>query len=89
LSKISIVSIAPAAGIPEVGPSTTGDGGEMPVTGKDSEKRVDGAGFGAKLERVLNQPYYRQSARRVSESMRYFGGAQAAALRIEEFLSAH
>ncbi len=37
-----------------------------------------------KVKRVLNEPSYRQSARRVAESMRHFGGARAAAERIEE-----
>jgi UDP:flavonoid glycosyltransferase YjiC (YdhE family) len=60
----------------------------MPVTGADGEKRVDVAEFGAKVKRVLNEPSYRQSARRISESMSHFGGAQAAAERIEEFLFA-
>ncbi|MFZ0394526.1 MAG: nucleotide disphospho-sugar-binding domain-containing protein [Terracidiphilus sp.] len=60
----------------------------MPVTGVDGEKRVDVAEFGAKVKRVLNQPGYRQAARRVAESMKEYGGAQAAADRIEEFLSA-
>lgn len=60
----------------------------MPVTGADGEKRVDVAEFGAKVKRVLNGPSYRESAKRVSESMRRFGGAKAAAERIEEFLRA-
>lgn len=60
----------------------------MPVTGADGEKRVDVAEFGAKVKRVLNEPSYRESAKRVSESMRRFGGAKAAAERIEEFLRA-
>jgi UDP:flavonoid glycosyltransferase YjiC (YdhE family) len=56
----------------------------MPVDGADGEKRVDVAEFGMKVMRVLNQPSYRQSAKRVAESMRHFGGALAAADRIEE-----
>ena len=57
----------------------------MPATGPDGEKRVDVAEFGGKVSRVLNEPSYGQSARRVAESMRQFGGAEAAAKRIEEF----
>ena len=61
----------------------------MPVTGADGEKRVDGNEFSTKLKRVLSEPSYRKSAKRVSESMRhFFGGAQAAAERSEEFLFA-
>jgi len=60
----------------------------MPVTGADGEKRVDVAEFSGKVKRVLNEPSYRESAKRVSESMRRFGGAKAAAERIEEFLGA-
>ena len=57
----------------------------MPVAGADGEKRIDVAEFGRKVSRVLSQPSYHQSARRVAESMRQFGGADAAAERIEEF----
>jgi hypothetical protein len=56
----------------------------MPVSGADGEKLVDVAEFGMKVKRVLNEPSYRQSAKRVAESMRHFGGASAAAHRIEE-----
>jgi zeaxanthin glucosyltransferase len=56
----------------------------MPVNGADCEKLVDVAEFGMKVKRVLNEPSYRQSARRVAESMRQFGGAWTAAERIEE-----
>jgi hypothetical protein len=59
----------------------------MPVNDVDGEKRVDVAEFGAKVKRVLTEPSYRQSARRISESMRHFGGAKAAAERIEGFLA--
>jgi UDP:flavonoid glycosyltransferase YjiC (YdhE family) len=45
---------------------------------------VDVAEFGMKVKRVLNEPSYRQSARRIADSMRHFGGASAAAERIEE-----
>ena len=57
----------------------------MPVNGADGEKRIDAVEFGAVVKRVLNEPSYRQSAKRVAESMHHFGGAQAAAERIEEF----
>jgi MGT family glycosyltransferase len=60
----------------------------MPVSGPDGEKRIDVAEFGTKVKRVLNEPAYRQSAKRVSESMRRFGGAQAAAERIENLVFA-
>jgi UDP:flavonoid glycosyltransferase YjiC (YdhE family) len=56
-----------------------------PVDGADGEKTIDVAEFSAKLHRVLNEPGYRKSARRVAESMRKFGGAQEAADRIERF----
>jgi MGT family glycosyltransferase len=59
-----------------------------PVAGADGEKRVDAADFGEKVKRVLKEPGYRQSAKRVAERMRQFGGAQAAAGRIEEFAAA-
>ncbi|MFZ2084621.1 MAG: nucleotide disphospho-sugar-binding domain-containing protein [Candidatus Sulfotelmatobacter sp.] len=57
----------------------------LPVNGADGEKRLDVAEFSAKVHRVLNDPGYRTSARRVSESMRKFVGAQEAADRIERF----
>ena len=56
----------------------------MPVKGADGEKQVDVAEFGMKVKRVLNELSYRQSAKRVAESMRHFGGASAAAERLEE-----
>ena len=56
----------------------------MPVNGADGEKLVDVAEVRMKVKRVLNEPSYRQSAKRVAESMRHFGGASAAAERIEE-----
>ncbi len=57
----------------------------IPLPAADGEKRIDTAEFGEKVTRVLGEPSYRQSARRVAESMRQFGGAHAAAERIEEF----
>jgi UDP:flavonoid glycosyltransferase YjiC (YdhE family) len=57
----------------------------IPIAGADGEKRIDAVEFGKKVRRVLGEPSYRQSARRIAESMRQFGGANAAAERIEEF----
>lgn len=41
----------------------------LPTNGDDGEKRIDVGDFSAKVQRVLTQPSYRQSARRVAESM--------------------
>lgn len=60
----------------------------LPINGADGEKRVNIAEFRIKVNRVLNEPGYREAARRVAESMRKFGGAAAAAERIEEFAAA-
>lgn len=60
----------------------------MPVNDADGEKHVDAAEFSAKVKRVLTEPAYRESAQRVAESMRRFGGPAAAADRIEEFAAA-
>jgi len=57
----------------------------MPTNGPDGEKRIDVAGFSAKVTRVLSDPSYRNAARRIAESMRQYGGAQQAATRIEQF----
>jgi UDP:flavonoid glycosyltransferase YjiC (YdhE family) len=57
----------------------------LPTNGADGEKRVDVADFSPKVQRVLTQPSYRQSARCVSESMRKLGGIRGAADRIERF----
>ena len=57
----------------------------IPVAGAGGEKRIDAAEFGNKVRRVLGEPSYRQSAQRVAESMRQFGGARAAAEQIEGF----
>jgi MGT family glycosyltransferase len=56
----------------------------MPVDGPGGEKHIDVAEFSAKVYRVLNDPGYRSSARRVAASMRQFGGAQEAADCIEQ-----
>jgi len=57
----------------------------LPVDGADGEKQIEVAEFSAKVSRVLNEPSYRTSARRVAESMRKFGGAQEAAELIGRF----
>lgn len=59
----------------------------MPLNGADGEKRINLSEFRTNVKRVLNEPSYRQSARRVAESMRQFGGARDAAERIEKFTS--
>lgn len=56
----------------------------LPVDGADGEKRIVVDEFSAKVQRVLNEPSYRASARRVAESIRKFGGATQAADRIEQ-----
>ena len=61
----------------------------LPVDGADGEKHIDLAEFNAKVHRVLIDPGYRSSARRVAESMRQFGGAHEAADRIERFAGGH
>lgn len=57
----------------------------LPVTGRDGEKHVDVADFRAKVRRVLHEPSYRASAQRVAAAMRNYGGATAAAQRLEHF----
>jgi len=57
----------------------------MPATGADGEKRVSFAEFRCKVNRVLNQPSYRKSARHAAQTMSKYGDAQAAAVRIERF----
>ncbi len=57
----------------------------MPVTGVDGEKTIDAVEFGAAVNRVLKDEAYRHSAKRVSESMRQYAGAKAAADRVEQF----
>ncbi len=59
----------------------------LPTNGADGEKRIDVADFSAKVQRVLAQPSYRQSARRVAESMGKLGGIREAADRIERLVS--
>ncbi len=57
----------------------------MPIDGTDGEKQIDIAAFSAAVQRVLAEPTYRASARRIADSMRTYGGAQEAANRIEQF----
>ncbi len=57
----------------------------MPVTRADGEKAIDAVEFGAAVNRVLKDATYRHSAKRVSESMRQYAGAKAAADRVEQF----
>jgi UDP-N-acetylglucosamine--N-acetylmuramyl-(pentapeptide) pyrophosphoryl-undecaprenol N-acetylglucosamine transferase len=57
----------------------------MPVTRADGEKVIDVVEFGAAVNRVLKDAAYRHSAKRVSESMRQYAGAKAAADRVEQF----
>jgi len=59
----------------------------MPVNGADGEKHIDVADFCAKVNRVLNDPAYRNSAQRIAQSMRQYGGAQEAAKRLEQFVA--
>ena len=55
----------------------------VPVNGPDGGKQIDIADFRAKVDRVLLDPRYGSSARRVADSMRAFGGSREAADRIE------
>ena len=57
----------------------------LPVDGAGGEKLIDVAEFGAKVDRVLDDPGYLRCARQVAESMRKFGGAEEAADRVERF----
>jgi UDP:flavonoid glycosyltransferase YjiC (YdhE family) len=57
----------------------------MPTDTADGEKHVYVKDFRAKVERVMNEPSYRQRAEAVAASMRHYGGAQEAAGRVEQF----
>jgi len=59
----------------------------MPVNGAYGEKHIDVADFRTKVNRVLNHPDCRNSARGVAQSMRKYGGAQEVAQRLEQFAS--
>jgi UDP:flavonoid glycosyltransferase YjiC (YdhE family) len=60
----------------------------IPATGADGEKHVDASELRSKVDLVLSESRYRESAGAIAEQMKQFGGARAAAERIEEFLSA-
>lgn len=57
----------------------------MPVTRADGEKAIDSVEFGAAVNRVLKDAAFRQSAKRVSESMQEYAGSKTAADQIEQF----
>lgn len=57
----------------------------MPVDGLNGEKMIDAREFEAAVLRVLKDPAYRRSAQRVSETMEGYGGAKAAADKVEKF----
>lgn len=57
------------------------------TTDADGEKQIDIGEFRAKAEGVLREPRYRQSAKRVCESNRRFGGIGEAAEMIERVSS--
>ncbi|MGH9511578.1 MAG: glycosyltransferase [Terriglobales bacterium] len=59
----------------------------MPTSGADGEKQIDVGEFKAKVHRVLDEPSFGMSAKRVADSMRKYGGAQEAANRLERFAS--
>jgi UDP:flavonoid glycosyltransferase YjiC (YdhE family) len=60
----------------------------MPLDGLDGEKTIDAVEFKAAVLKVLNDPAYRRSVRRVAESMKRYGGANAAADKVERFAAA-
>ena len=55
----------------------------LPTNCADGEKRIDIAEFREKVQRVLTEPNYRESAQRVADSMHKMGGIREAADRIE------
>jgi UDP:flavonoid glycosyltransferase YjiC (YdhE family) len=57
----------------------------VPTVSESGKKHLDVADFKAKVERVLTEPQYRETARRVARLMRRYGGAGEAADRIERF----
>ncbi|MGB8325866.1 MAG: nucleotide disphospho-sugar-binding domain-containing protein [Candidatus Acidiferrum sp.] len=61
----------------------------MPVNDGNGEKHIDVTDFRDKINRVLSGPSYRNSAQRIAESMRQYGGAQDAADQIERFAANH
>lgn len=59
----------------------------LPTTQPDGEKSIDVSDFRTQVHRVLSEPGYRESARRVAQSMRRYRGAAQAAGLIEDFAS--
>jgi UDP:flavonoid glycosyltransferase YjiC (YdhE family) len=59
----------------------------LPTNGADGEKHIDVGDFSAKVQRALAESSYRQSARRIAESMSKLGGIREAADRIERCAS--
>ena len=57
----------------------------VPTVSESGKKHLDVADFKTKVERVLTEPQYRETARRVARLMRRYGGAGEAADRIERF----
>lgn len=57
----------------------------VPTVSKSGEKHLDVPEFKAKVDRVLNEPGYRETTRRVAGLMRRYGGAREAADRMERF----
>jgi UDP:flavonoid glycosyltransferase YjiC (YdhE family) len=57
----------------------------VPVEGPGARKQVAGDGLRATVGQVLAQPTYVESARRVSEKLRTYGGAAQAARHIEDW----
>jgi UDP:flavonoid glycosyltransferase YjiC (YdhE family) len=58
----------------------------LPIATPDGEKQIDIAVFREKVVRVIGDPSYRTSARRIADSMRPYGGAAQAADRIESLV---
>jgi len=57
----------------------------LPVDGAEGEKHADTRDFAEKVTHVLSEAKYRESARRLAESMSRYGGARLAADQIEKF----
>jgi UDP:flavonoid glycosyltransferase YjiC (YdhE family) len=59
----------------------------VPTVSESGEKHVDAAELKAKVDCVLTEPRYHDTARRVAGLMRRYGGAREAADQIERFAS--
>jgi UDP:flavonoid glycosyltransferase YjiC (YdhE family) len=57
----------------------------VPSLSGAGQKHLDIAEFKATVERVLREPWYHATARRISEAVARYGGAREAANRIEAF----